>query len=474
MPVLQWYRRLSLLARFTVTGMALTVLAGGLVAGLIGRSMERSALDYEAWSVSEIVSQTLGPSVSVSDFEPGEHPERLEELERAERSLAGHSRIRDVRIWGADGTLVYARDHEMVGHRYHLPDGLRQALQGGTTSAPVLVSGIMPEQLEQGLQTYAPIRTMDGAVLGAYEIQHTTHAAMERIEASLYTLWIAVTAGLSILYIGLFGIVKRASRELEWHHRELAQLHSRREIDRMKTEFASTVSHELRAPLTSLIGYSELLLTRGALTGQPQEWAELINRQSNRLSDLLDDILSASMIEDNAVQVTSRELDVPAVVARSLSLMPATASGVVIESDLPPSLPPILADRERVTQILTNLLSNAVKYSPDGGEVRVTASVMNGRLRLSVIDRGLGIAQAELPRLFERFHRVHARSHPQIHGTGLGLYISRGLAELQGGALWAESAGPGLGTTFHLELPLAPLEQAPAGVVRPALALRGN
>jgi signal transduction histidine kinase len=151
------------------------------------------------------------------------------------------------------------------------------------------------------------------------------------------------------------------------------------------------------------------------------------------------------------------------------------APTITIATDLPPNLPPVLADREKLQQILTNLLSNAVKYSPDGGEVRVSAAIVNGRLRLSVIDHGLGISPAELPRLFERFHRVHARSNPEIHGTGLGLYISRGLAELQGGILWAESEGPGLGSIFHLELPLAPAHDAARSpIARPRLAVEAR
>jgi signal transduction histidine kinase len=309
-------------------------------------------------------------------------------------------------------------------------------------------------------------------VLGAYEIQHATNAIGERIHEELQVLWVSIAGGLLVLYAGLFGIVKRASSELEWHHREVAALSSRREIDRMKSEFASTVSHELRAPLTSLIGYSELLLTRGPKNGLEREWAEQIHRQSERLGELLDDVLSASMIEDRAVVVTPRVLELSGVVSRTIASLPRAAGAISIATDLPPNLPPVMADRDKLQQILTNLLGNAVKYSPDGGEIRVSAALVNGRLRLSVIDRGLGISQSELPRLFERFHRVHARSHPEIHGTGLGLYISRRLAELQGGELWAESPGQGMGSSFHLELPLAPAAEGSASAIaRPRLAV---
>jgi len=471
-PVIQWYRNLSLVARFTATGLALTVVVGGLVVMFVGQSIERSAMEHEAWSVSETVTQTLGPAIAASDFDVSDHVARAEEISRTRDALFGDSRIRDLRIWAADGTLVYGPDIDRVGYRYVSTPTLDRALQGEISSMTVLVPGVMAENFDIGLQTFAPIRARDGVVLGAFEIQHATSAIAERIRDELRMLWISVAAGLLVLYAGLFGIVKRASAELEWHHQEVAILSSRREMDRIKAEFASTVSHELRAPLTSLMGYSELLLSRGPKRGQEHEWAEQIHRQSGRLSALLDDVLSASMIEDSAVSVMPRAMDLPGIVTRTIAGLPAGGSPVTIETDLPPSLPPIMADREKLQQILTNLLSNAVKYSPDGGEVRISATLVNGRLRLSIIDRGLGINQDDLPRLFERFHRVHARSHPEIHGTGLGLYISRGLAELQGGILWAESRGPGMGSTFHLELPLAPAaEELSAVVGRPTLAV---
>ncbi|MFN0070523.1 MAG: sensor histidine kinase [Chloroflexota bacterium] len=472
MPVIHWYHNLNLVARFTVTGLALTVLAGGIVTGVVGWSIERSALDNEASNVSEMVAQTLGPSLAGSDFESATNASRTLEISLADQSLAAHSRIRDVQIWTHEGTLIYGRDPEMIGFSYLRSPALDRALTGATTSTPVFVQSIMPEQLEQGLQTHAPIRAMDGTVLGAYQIQHSTIAVSEQIQSELRIIWLGLTAGFALLYGGLFGIVKRASSELAWQHRELAQLSSRRELDRMKTEFASTVSHELRAPLTTLIGYSELLLTRGAQGEQEREWAEHIHLQSVRMSDLLTDILTASVIEDNAVVVNPQPIDLPGIVSRVIGTLPPSASELTIDANLPPSLPPIMADREKLQQILTNLLTNAIKYSPDGGEVRFSAALVNGRLRLSIIDHGLGIRPDDLAQLFERFHRVHTRAHPEIHGTGLGLYISRGLAVLQGGMLWAESEGEGRGSTFHLELPLAPMSEAlPAAVVRPTLAI---
>jgi two-component system phosphate regulon sensor histidine kinase PhoR len=190
------------------------------------------------------------------------------------------------------------------------------------------------------------------------------------------------------------------------------------------------------------------------------------------MEELLDSVLKASMAEESAVAVSVRAVDLPSIVARTIANLPSAEPNPTIVTDLSPGLPPILADREKLEQILTNLLINAVKYSPAGGEIRIGAAPVNGRLRLSVIDRGLGMRPGDLSRLFQRFHRIHVRSHPEIRGTGLGLYISRRLAELQGGHLWAESQGPGLGSVFHLDLPLVPASEAvPTTVSQPRLAV---
>ena len=118
----------------------------------------------------------------------------------------------------------------------------------------------------------------------------------------------------------------------------------------------------------------------------------------------------------------------------------------------------MLADSDKLTQVLTNLVSNAIKYSPEGGAVTIGAEAVDGKIHLSVADEGLGLPPEEMPRLFGRFHRVEHSDCSSIPGTGLGLYITKQLVELQGGRIWAESPGPGLGSTFHFELPMAVAE----------------
>ena len=154
-----------------------------------------------------------------------------------------------------------------------------------------------------------------------------------------------------------------------------------------------------------------------------------------------------------------RPLALPAAVERALAPLVGQGTADRIETRYQEPLPAVLADPEKLAQILTNLVSNAVKYSPAGGAVILSVQAGEGVVRVSVADDGLGIPGEEMPRLFGRFHRISDPARREIGGSGLGLYITKGLVELQGGRIWAESAGPGQGSTFHVELPVAAPEE---------------
>ncbi len=241
-----------------------------------------------------------------------------------------------------------------------------------------------------------------------------------------------------------------------------------REVDRLKSEFVSVVSHELRTPLTSILGYTELLLARDFEPAERKEFIHTVHKEADHLSNLVEDLLNVSRLDAGKIKLDRWVMALPKLVRE---LVAQLNKELDVERhrlllDVADSLPPIYADRDRVRQILSNLLSNAIKYSPEGGEVVLHASVLHRRppsaptlpldpaLLISVSDRGIGIPQHELTRIFERFYRVDNSNTRRIGGTGLGLAITRALVELHGGRIWAEST-PGEGSTFYVTLPLA-------------------
>lgn len=223
-----------------------------------------------------------------------------------------------------------------------------------------------------------------------------------------------------------------------------------REVDQLKSSLISTVSHELRTPLTMIQGFSELLLTREMDETSSREAIEKIVVSAKRLGRLIEDLLSVSRIESGRMEVQLDSLDVAHVVEDVTALFGRDRE---VQIDLDDELPSAKADGELLIRILTNLLSNAVKYSPAETPISVTARSTDTSVEVSVSDHGIGMTKEETSRLFEKFFRA---DHPEVRsagGTGLGLYITRNLVEMQGGQIWAESE-PGRGTTFRFTLPL--------------------
>jgi PAS domain S-box-containing protein len=226
-----------------------------------------------------------------------------------------------------------------------------------------------------------------------------------------------------------------------------------RDVDQLKSMLVSTVSHELRTPLTMIRGFSELLLTREDLDKARQHEAlEQIHSSSERLGRLIDDLLSVSRIESGKLTADLVPVSVAELVHEVLGPFKSQARQE-IRLEIDSGLPPMLADHDESVQVLTNLVSNALKYSPPDSVIIVSARRKAGRAQISVIDQGIGMSEAELATAFDKFTRVHRPEVLKAGGTGLGLYITRQLVQMQGGELVATSQ-PGKGSTFTFILPL--------------------
>lgn len=239
---------------------------------------------------------------------------------------------------------------------------------------------------------------------------------------------------------------------------------SDREVERLKDEFLASVSHELRTPLTSIVGYAEALNAGdlGELGPEKSEFVSVIERNANRLTRLVDDLLLTARIESHTLELNYEDVDVAALVADcAQSVTPyAESRGVSLVLDTEPLT--LSADTLRLSQLLNNLLSNGVKFTPDGGTVTVRTGREDGLGVLEVEDNGMGIPAEEQDKLFERFFRSSLAHRRSIEGTGLGLVIAKAIAERHGGRIVFESQ-VGEGTTFRVELPLQ--ADIPAGTV---------
>ena len=228
-----------------------------------------------------------------------------------------------------------------------------------------------------------------------------------------------------------------------------------RELERMRAEFLGMVSHELRAPLTSIKGSAATVLRASRIFG-PAEVAQffrIIDEQADRMDNLIGDLLDAGRIETGTLSVAPEPSDVAALVDQARGTFVSGGGRHTVRIDLPPGLPRVMADRQRLVQVLNNLLANAARHSPESAPIRIAAEHEGLHVAVSVSDEGRGIAPDHLGQLFRKYTAAGDREGGL--GSGLGLAICKGLVEAHGGRIRAESGGVGLGARFTFTIPVA-------------------
>jgi signal transduction histidine kinase len=255
--------------------------------------------------------------------------------------------------------------------------------------------------------------------------------------------------------VALLGrLVATAVQNIRAYEAERGRVEELGRLSQLRADFVSLVSHELRSPMAAVIGAARTLQDRWRMLTAPQResFLALIGDETARLAELVGDVLDTSRIEAGTFTYRFEEVELDRVVDEAVEAAALAQQEVPVVASVRGALPTIRGDRTRLRQVLANLIENAVKYSPEGGEVRISAAAANGAVRISVRDAGPGIPPDQQTRIFEKFGRadVAGSSKP---GTGLGLFIARSIAEAHGGSLEV-SSGAEPGSTFTLTLPV--------------------
>lgn len=313
--------------------------------------------------------------------------------------------------------------------------GINDAETAGKTYDQVIQSEHVQELLGTALQESTEL---------AEEVSLPSYSGEE--EEKIYQVQIAVVRSDDGLPMGVVAIFN-----------DITEIRS---IERMKTAFVSTVSHELRTPLTSIKGFISTLLADEDGTyydfDTQREFYRIIDTECDRLTRLISDLLNVSRIEaGRALDLNPKPVTLPTLIEKVISVQRSYTNRHELKIDIKNELPIIIADEDKIDQILTNLTNNAIKYSPRGGEVKVTACAQDDIVRFSVSDQGMGIPKEHLSMVFDRFHRVDNRDTREVGGTGIGLYLVKHLVEAHGGKIWVESE-VGQGSHFIFELPKCP------------------
>ena len=311
----------------------------------------------------------------------------------------------------------------MQGFYNEFRNGVNEALAVASVAAVIVAVGV---SLALSRRVVAPLQEMT--------------SASRRIAEGKYDERVAVK---SVDELGQLGeSFNQMATELE-------------QVESMRRQLIGDVSHELRTPLTAIKGSMEGLVD-GLLPANAETYQQ-IHAEADRLSRLVDDLQELSRVEARAYPLDLREADVAALVETTIKrLTPnARAKRVVLTSSLPRELPHLIADEDRLGQVLLNLTANSIQYTNEGGAVTISAERKNGEIQIAVTDTGMGIPPEHLAHIFTRFYRVDkSRSRASGGGSGIGLTIARHLVEAHGGRIWAESEGEGKGSRFVFTLPL--------------------
>ena len=326
------------------------------------------------------------------------------------------------RVLARLGDGVFVVDHDGVVQLWN------QAAEAITGLRAEEVRGRRAEEAIPGwttIATFVPVADRPG------ETDGPSSAETVPVEVGGRELW------LSIVAVALDNDTVYAFRDAT---------HDRR-LEDLRSQFVATISHELRTPLASLHG-AALTLREHDLPAQTQDdLLEMIAEQSNRLANLVEEILVAGQLDSGSLRVVADTFDPEEVVRGVVTVGQSRVGEETTKAH---------GDGERTRQVLLNLLDNAIKYSPSGGRIEVGLAPVGDRLHFSVKDQGLGIPVGEHERIFDKFYRLDPEQRRGIGGTGLGLYICRELVRSMHGRIWVESE-PGKGTTFTVELPAEPL-----------------
>jgi signal transduction histidine kinase/ActR/RegA family two-component response regulator len=341
-------------------------------------------------------------------------------------------------------------------------------------------SGVTTRDTPDGrvLSAYAPLAGLGWTVTASVH-ERPALASVGRLRSAVMTitgiLGLVLVGGLLVVVRTLRGR-QRAEREAESNRvaAERAKAEAER-ANRAKSDFLSRMSHELRTPLNAVLGFGQLLEMEQLETAQ-RESVEQILKGGTHLLGLINEVLDISRIEAGRLSLSMEPVSVAETVAEALDLVQPIAAerGISLTGDLSDDLQ-VLADRQRLKQVLLNLLSNAIKYNREGGSVRIgPIETENGRIRIDVADTGSGIAPERLDKLFVPFERLGA-DQSGVEGAGLGLALSKGLVEAMGGDLTVQSR-LGEGTIFSLELTKGngPVNDASDRAERPLVADNGR
>lgn len=439
------YFTLTSLVAFVIVAAVLGTAFRAISVGSLLESQQATNVNITRILSNQLWANDFGPFVKRMTGRPAAQLKAAPEVPRLHAKVLALMRGSDtfkVKVYAPDGMTLYSTELAQIGEDKRANKGVIEGLKGRTTSELVhrnTFSALEQQVLARDLiQSYIPAYE-EGRIAGVFEVYSDVTPYLEDIKRDQWMLVGAVIGLLAALYAALFVIVN------------IAQGIIRRQSQARYREFLAAAAHELRTPVTSIYGFTDLLKTRTFERAVVQDVVSTLHQQAEHLVRLLNDLLDLSRIEAREALAFDFQRQALAPIVES-ALAQACPPGAARETkvEIEPGLPALRVDRLKLRQALVNVLSNAYKFSPAHAPVALSAFRAGSRVGIRVADRGIGMSQADLGRLFERFWR--AQSAAEIPGSGLGMALTQEIVRFHGGTIEVASA-PGEGTQVTLWLP---------------------
>ena len=312
-----------------------------------------------------------------------------------------------------------------------------------------------PDQSPEDLLRVMTVRRGDGREVSLEEFP-IAEALRGGESVRLEEIALHVPDGRSIVVLMNVTSIRSEEGEVESVVVTLQDMTPMEELERLRAEFLAMVSHELRAPLTSIKGSATTLIGSGESLDPAEalQFYRIIDDQAEHMRSLITDLLDVARIETGTLSVSPEASDAAVLVDRARNSFLTGGGGTNIHIDMELDLPQVMADRRRIMQVLVNLLNNAARHSPESSTITLTTSREGEHVAFSVADEGVGVSADRLPYLFRKHSRIDGDDLSGIAGSGVGLAICKGIVEAHGGRIWAESEGHGMGARFSFTLPV--------------------
>ncbi|VVB84695.1 Methanogenesis regulatory histidine kinase FilI [uncultured archaeon] len=455
--------KLSLLSKFTVISLLITAAVALALGWGIQQQMEQNALRQAAENTADQVATILDQKMLQADLTGPLDPARYEQIDALIRQNVLNKHIVRVKIWNRDGLLVYSDEKEQVGQSFPEDENLKDALGGKTV---MVISPEKEENVEERqrfgrlFEVIVPLLPRDSTgVVGAYEIYQDMDVLEPRIAEIRNFVWGSIGIGFLILYGSLFAFVRNASHELLHRSEENRRLYEdakQQLAERKRAEnelikrtkqletankeleaFSYSVSHDLRAPLRAIDGFSRVILEdyTEKVDDEGKRYLNIIRDNTQKMGQLIDDLLTLSRLGRKQMEIS--EIDMGKLAKEVFDELKAAAPERTVQLDIN-TLPPAHGDRSMIRQVFVNLLSNAIKFTrpKEKAVIEIGEKIEGNEHAYYVKDNGVGFDMQYINKLFGVFQRLH--SAEEFEGTGVGLAIVQRIIHRHGGKVWAE------------------------------------